>query len=76
MPICPLRASFAKTKKIENRQSLVPNLQRRVGEVILVMEHDNYEESETLSEDIINCESDEEGADEYDEDNRIQAAGT
>jgi len=37
------------------------------------MEHD-YEESETLSEDIINCESDEEGADEYDEDNRIQAA--
>ena len=39
------------------------------------MEHD-YEESETFSEDIINCESDEEGADEYDEDNRIQAAGT
>jgi len=38
------------------------------------MEHDYYEGSETLSEDIINCESDEEGADEYDEDNRIQAA--
>ena len=45
-------------------------------QVIPVMEHDYYEGSETLSEDIINCESDEEGADEYDEDNRIQAAGT
>ena len=45
-------------------------------QVIPVMEHDYYEGCETLSEDIINCESDEEGADEYDEDNRIQAAGT